>query len=153
MRKNVCSMLSFILLILAGCNSADKKIPEMASDFCNCFSSMEMNLNSKTKQIVEAAANSADPSKTMKDEAKKLDEEEKKTVGEEFASFAEIDNPDSKIGRCLADVDKKYGKPNAMNESKLIRKLITELESKKGCEFTVAVLKLSLKTREKGKVN
>jgi outer membrane murein-binding lipoprotein Lpp len=153
MRKNVFALLSLTLLMLAGCNSADQKIPEMASDFCNCFSGMQKNLSSKTKQIMQTAANSADPTRTIKDEVGKLDDEEKKTVGEEFASFGEIDNPDSKIGRCMADVEKKYGSAKTMNETKFLQKLIAELESKQGCDFTAALLKLGLKAKEKEKGN
>ena len=80
MRKTVSIFLGFAVLLFVGCDTADKQIPEMATDFCNCFADLEKNLSSTTKGIWQKAANARDPQSTMRTELEKLSAEDKEKV-------------------------------------------------------------------------
>jgi hypothetical protein len=153
MRKNLSVLAGFALLLLSGCRTADQKVPEIAANFCNCFSEMEKNMGSKSREVMQKAANAADPTTAIRDEMQKLSEEDQQTVSTEMAAFAEMDDKNSKVGRCIADVEKKYGKEKTFDQKKFLQKIINELESKTGCTVTATLMKIGLKAKENGKTN
>jgi hypothetical protein len=149
MRKVVRSLLVVITTIALSCNSADNKVPQIASDFCNCFASIEKKLSAPTIDVLTKASNAGDPETALQDEIKKLDEEEQMKIGAEMMSLGEVEDPNSELGRCIKDVEKKYGKAYTLNQKKFGEKIIKELESKGGCTLTAAIMKLGLKIEGK----
>jgi hypothetical protein len=151
MRKIVSILLGFAILPFAGCDTADQKIPEIAAGYCNCFTDMEKNMSSKTKDILEKGANAADPQAVMVAEVAKLSQEEQMTVGTEMMAMGELKDKNSKVGKCVNDVDEKYGKSKTYDKEKFMQKLVKELESKTGCNFTAMIMKMGLRLQEKKK--
>ena len=149
MRKIAPFLLSLITLLFAGCETADQKIPQMATDFCNCFTEMEKNMSSKTKDIMEKAANATDPEMTMKDEMDKLSDDEKMSVSTEMMSMGQLQDRTSKVGSCMAAVEKKYDKAKTLDQKKFLEKLIKELESKTGCSFTATLMRIGMRMDDK----
>lgn len=133
---------------LAGCQSADNKIPQIAADFCACFTDMEKSMSSQTKSLMHKAAISPDPEKSIETEIGKLTEEEKMKVGTEMISLGEMQDKTSTVGRCMDDVAKKYDKARTFNEKKFLEKLVKELESKQGCGFTADLMQIGMKAKE-----
>ena len=148
MKKNLTLPAVIVMLILVSCQSADKKIPQIAGDFCNCFSSLEKNLSEKTKGIIDRAANSANPEQSMKDDVEKLTEEEKMSVGTEMVSLGDMENKDSDLGKCMEAVKNKYNNARTFNEKKFLEKMVKELDSRGGCSFTADLLQIGLKTKD-----
>lgn len=145
----------FLLVLVAvgfnSCNDADDKVPGIATDMCQCFSSTEKNLAPQTKEIFLKASNAADPKKVLIEEIAKLDEAAQLLVSNDLLVFSEIENPNSAIGKCMAAIKKKYGKANAFNETRFAKKIIKELESKRGCAFTSYIMKVGMTVEENEK--
>lgn len=144
-------VLSFMSLIVASCSTADKKVPQIAEDFCNCFSKMEKEMSAESKRIFKTAANASDPEQVLQDELLKLEGETQTQVNEEFMAFGELEDENSEVGRCMKSVEKKYDNSYTFNESKFMDKVIKELENKLGCDFTASLLKVGKKVEEKEK--
>lgn len=133
---------------LVSCHQADDKVPGIATDLCNCFSSTEKNLAPQTKEIFLKASNAADPKKVLQEEIAKLDEATQALVSNDLLVFAEIENPQSQMGKCIAAIKKKYGKANAFNETRFAKKIVKELESRQGCSFTSYIMKMGMTVEE-----
>src|SRR5688572_950302 len=147
--RNLFLLAGLFALIATGCQSADKQVPEIASDFCACFTDMEKNMSTQTKDIMHKAAVSNDPENSMKGDVEALTDEEKMKVGTEMMSLGSMQDKDSEVGRCMEDVAKKYDKAKTFNEKKFMEKLIKELEGKSACRFTADLMRIGLKTQEK----
>jgi hypothetical protein len=57
MKKNL--IIVFVAIAFFSCSTADKKVPQVANDFCNCFQKMEKEFDPKTKSIIAQAAECA----------------------------------------------------------------------------------------------
>jgi hypothetical protein len=153
MRKNLIG-LTFIAasVVLFSCKSADNRAPEIATDFCNCFTEIEQNFSADTKRIVSTAASAADPTKSLQDQVIALADEKKEQVGKEMESLGDMEDENSKIGKCMKDVEKKYKNVVTFNEGKTFNKIIAELEKKKGCDFTAALMKIGMRMKDGGDI-
>ena len=141
MRKNMLSLL-VVCVLLSSCNSADDKVPQFASDICGCFGNIEAKLSSETKTIF---SNAAEKNTRLKDEIDKLSKEDQLKVLSEMTFFDEIGEENSEIGGCIKNVEKKYGYDHTRDKKRLGEKVLQELESRKGCDFTASIWKLGLK--------
>jgi hypothetical protein len=141
-------LLGLVVSLLAGCETADQKIPAMATDYCNCFSDLEKSLNSKTKAIMQKAANAADPDLAMKEEVDKLSDEDKKSVSNDVTTIGEMQDETAEAGSCMARLHKKYDKDGTFNANKFYKKLIKELESKTGCSFAATLVRIEMRINE-----
>lgn len=149
--KNVSLVLAVVALFLVSCKSADKKVPQIAADFCNCFTQMEKDMSPESKSLFTKAAESPDPEKAIEEGITALDEETQLKVGQEFMAFGDLENENSEVGRCMKNVEKKYDNEYTLNQSKFVSKVIKELEKKPGCDFTASLLKMGLKVQDKEK--
>ena len=137
-----------IALVGLGCQSADKQVPEIAGDFCACFTEMEKGMSAKTKDIMHKAALSGNPETSMKEEIEKLSDEDKTAVGTEMMTLGSMQDKSSEVGTCMDNVAKKYDKAKTFNEKKFMQKLVTELESKQGCRFVADLMQIGLKSQD-----
>jgi hypothetical protein len=152
MKKNAFVWVAVIAtFFMSSCGTADNKVPQIASDFCNCFTSMERDLSTGTKSIIAKAADAEDPEKSLTDAVMNLNEEEQTKIGTEMMSLGDMENESSEVGRCIKSVEKKYDNEYTLNQEKFAQKIVKELESKQGCSFTASLLKLGLKMEKKGK--
>jgi hypothetical protein len=147
--RNLVLLAGVFVLIATGCQSADKQVPEIASDFCACFTDMEKDMSTQTKDIMHKAAISNDPENSMKSDVEALSDDDKMKVGTEMMSLGSMQDKDSEVGRCMEDVAKKYDKAKTFNEKKFMEKLIKELDEKPSCRFTADLMRIGLKTQEK----
>jgi len=143
-------MAGVAVLTLAGCQSADNKIPQIAADFCDCFTDIEKNMSSQTKSIMHKAALSSDPQSSIAAEVAKMTDEEKVAIQTEMGALSDMQDKNSTVGRCMEDVTQKYDKARTINEKKFMQKLIKELDSKPGCRFTADLMQMGLKAQGGG---
>jgi hypothetical protein len=149
--KNTFSLLLLVTVVLFSCKTADNKVPQIAADFCNCFSKLEKDMSAESKKVFTTAAESVDPEKVLEEEITKLDEETQTKVATEFMALGELEDDNSEVGRCIKNVEKKYDNAYTLNQSKFLDKVIKELEQKPGCSFTASLMKLGKKVEEKEK--
>jgi hypothetical protein len=153
MRKNLVGFTFMAASIfLFSCKSADNKAPQIAADFCNCFSDIEQNFGADTKRIISTAAGATDPTKSLQDQILALEDEKKAQVGKEMESLSDMEDENSKIGKCMKEVETKYKNVVTFNEEKTFNKIIAELEKKKGCDFTAALMKIGMKMKDGGNI-
>jgi len=145
-RHSLAIVAGGLFLIAASCKSADNNADKIAKDFCNCFSDMEKNFSSDSKKIFIAAANAADPTASIQNDLMALEPEKQQKVAEELQGVGDIENPNSSVGRCMKDVEKKYDNAYSMNQSKTMKKIIEELD-KQGCDFTASLMKIGMKAK------
>lgn len=147
------SNLAFVAVVISiiSCSTADQKVPQMAADFCNCFSKMEKDLSESTKNIMAKASEAADPEKSIQNAVLAMNEEDQVAIAEEMEGFSEMEDENSEIGKCIKNVEKKYDNAYTFNQDKFAQKVIKELESKQGCDFTASLLKLGLKMEKNSK--
>lgn len=145
MKKISYLVFAAVAMSVISCSTADQKVPQMAADFCNCFSKMERDLSESTKNIVAKASEAADPEKLLQNAVLAMNEEDQVAIASEMESFSEMDDENSEIGKCIKNVEKKYDNAYTFNQDKFAQKVIKELESKQGCGFTASLLKLGLK--------
>ncbi len=143
------AIVSAAVFLFAGCQTADQKIPEIATAYCKCLTETEKGIGDKTKDIMRKASNADNPDKVVDSEMEKLSEEDRMSVATEMASLGKLAENGSIVGRCMADVDEKYSKMRTLNQTKFYQKLITELESKQGCTLTAILMKLGMKEKIK----
>ncbi len=142
------AIIGFSLLI-ASCNSADKNVGKIASDYCDCLRKLDKSMSSETKKIISNAANSDNPSKSIQKDVMAMDEEKQLQIGKEMVSVGDMEDESSEIGRCIKRIEKKYDNAYTMNEEKFLKKLVKELEGDPGCGLTASLLKLGLKMKDK----
>ena len=149
MRVTISVAFAAILLVSIGaCKTADKKAPEIAADFGNCFKDIEKNLGEDVKKMVADAAMSADPEKFMEEAMLNIDEERALEIGKEMVMLGELEDANSKVGRCIKDVEAKYKNVYSFNQEKTANKIIAELEGKPGCGFTASLMKLGIRMKD-----
>jgi len=151
MKKFSYLVIVAVVISIASCSTADQKVPQMAADFCNCFSKMERDLSEVTKSIVAKASLAENPELSIQNAVLALNEEEQVAIAGEMESFSQMDDENSEVGSCIKNVEKKYDKAYTFNQDKFAQKVIKELESKQGCDFTASLLKLGLKMEKKSK--
>ena len=139
------TLFVFAVLCIVACSTADNKVPQMATDFCNCFRTMEDSLSSEVKQLLTTASNASDPEKAMDEATEGMSEEKKLSIGMEMMSFQSVEDPNSAVSRCMKDIENKYKHDRTTDKEKFAKKLIAELEKKQGCEVTAAIMKLGYK--------
>jgi len=149
MRRYSTSLLTVYTIVLFSCSSADKKIPEIATDFCNCFNKMEKSISQRTIDILINVSNADDPQASLKEEMDKLSPEEFKKVKAEISVLRLTDDDRSELGACIREAEKKYGKAYTTDQKKFGEKIIKELESRGDCKLTTAVWKFGLKVDNK----
>lgn len=150
MRKSwLYTVVLAFLLLAASCNSADKNVGKIASDYCDCLRKLDKSMSSETKKIISKASNSADPARSIQYDVMALDEEKQLQIGKEMVGVGDMEDENSEIGRCIKRIEKKYDNAYTMNEEKFLKKLIKELETDPGCGLTASLLKLGLKMQDK----
>ncbi len=108
MPRNFLLISSALAFFIVSCATADQKIPTIANDFCNCFSSMETSLSKDAKDILVKAANAEDPETTLTNALNELDEEKKNAVAQEMMAFQDAQDPSSELNKCIKKLEKKY---------------------------------------------
>jgi len=138
MMKNVIVFFATVL-IFSCANMAEDKVPEIADDYCKCFSAKEKALSKKTKKFVALIAEGERDEQVIADERAKLSEEELADFTEFFTS---LQDKNSKVTKCIAKVDKKLEKLRTKDKDKFLDKLVDEMESRQNCKMAAYVFKM-----------
>jgi hypothetical protein len=109
------------------------------------------NLIQKQKASSHKLQSAPDPTAALQQSVTDLTPEEQERVGAEMVSLGDLEDENSEIGTCIKNVEKKYDNEYTLNKDKYADKIVKELESKPGCNFTASLLKLGLKMEKQNK--
>jgi hypothetical protein len=135
MMKHLVFFLVCAVVFSCG-NMAENNLDEIADDYCGCFSSQQKSLSKKTKRFIKIMAEGERDQEVLAKEREKLSEEE---VADFTEFFAMLQKPNSKVGKCIAKVDKKVEKFRTKDKNKFIDKLVDEMESRSDCKVAAYV--------------
>lgn len=138
-----------LALIIASCASVDKKIPEISTDICNCFSSLDKQMSPGLKEIFIKAGNAAKPTETLSSELLSLPEGKRDTIMKEMQVLMVIGDPSSEINQCMNGFKKKYGGGKTKDRDKFYQNLFEEMKGHPGCELARAAMMLTYKETKK----
>ncbi|MBL7727395.1 MAG: hypothetical protein JNM68_06920, partial [Dinghuibacter sp.] len=106
--RYILLLLAPVALFFSSCGgTADGKVPELASEMCKCYESMQTGISPAALQFYKDVAKSADPATEFKTGLEKLNPEDAQAVGKEFMK---ITQPGSTVYSCLQAYDRKHEK-------------------------------------------
>lgn len=149
MKRILFTVLPAMLFIFSSCGgSADKKVPELASDMCKCFESMQKELSPVAQEFYKEVAKSTKPAATFQNGLENMDSAE---AGAIRAALMNIDDKDSKVNQCMEAYERKYAKETTRDEDGLVRKVLEEMRKNNSCPLGAAIVNLGIEGQKKGK--
>lgn len=134
-----CSLLFFS----CDSGSADKKVPELASEMCGCFDTFQQSLSPGVKELMKAVSVAANPQAEMMQGMSKLKPDEAASFSEKLKS---IGTKGSEVFNCMEAFDKKHAKETTKDKKALTEKLLTEMQATGNCHTGAAIVNLSLRS-------
>lgn len=133
---------TILLILLSSCSgSADKKVPELANEMCDCFTNFQKSLSADGVALLKAVSVAADPQGEMTAGMGKLKPED----GIDFAKkIQSLGDKTSQVYACMEAFDKKHGKETTKNKTTLTENLLKEMQAKGDCPVGAAITNLSL---------
>ena len=132
-----------VILSLSSCKSgsADKKVPELANEMCDCFSTFQNRFDSQSASLLKEVSTSADPKTLFQEGIKKMSAEKAEFFTRQIQSLGD---KSSSVYACLADFDKKHGKETTKSKNELKKKLLAEMQRKGNCYTAAAMVNLDI---------
>lgn len=141
-------LAAIALFTLTACGgSADRKVPELAGEMCDCFTSMNSTLTADGKALMKEVSSSASPQVTLQLGIKKLKPEDAVKFAEQLQEIGQKGSP---VFTCMENFDKKHGKETTKDKNALAKKLLKEMQSKTDCPVGAAVVNMGI---AKGVIN
>lgn len=143
MKKIVVSIIAATsLFVFAGCSgSADKKVPELANEMCDCFTKFQQGLSPEGKELMKAVSVSANPQSELITGMSKLKPEDAAAFAENLKS---IGTKGSDVYSCMEAFDKKHGKETTKDKKVLTEKLLSEMQGNTNCPVGAAIVNMSV---------
>jgi len=142
--KNIsltCLLSGLILFGSCKSGSADKKVPELANEMCDCFSTFQKRFDSESASLLKEVSTSSDPKNLFQEGIRKMSPEKAEFFSRQIQSLGD---KSSSVYSCLSDFDKKHGKETTKSKSELKKKLLTELQKKGNCFTAAAMVNLDI---------
>jgi hypothetical protein len=141
MKKAFMPLLGIVLLV--SCKSSDSKIDTMADRACDCFGLVTKDMSADTKAMLVKVSTNADPQTALKDDLMALPDDKKMAVANDLMKMAQLQDDKSEVGKCVKKMDEEYKVMNT-EKKEAMQRMITQMESKKGCEVSAAIAKIGL---------
>lgn len=143
--KPVLSFIIFssVILFLSSCKSgsADKKVPELASEMCGCFTNFQKELSPDIIALLKNVAASANPQQELMSGMTGLNPGDAAAFGKKFAS---IGSSGSDVFECMQAFDKKHGKETTKDKKALAARMLSQMLADANCPVGAAVVNLGL---------
>lgn len=135
------TLIGSVGIASCGAGSADKKVPELATEMCNCFTGFQKGLSADGLEVLKAVAVAKDPQAEMKTGMGKLKPEDAIEFAKKIQSLGD---KGSEVYACMEAFDKKHGKETTKNKTTLTKNLLAEMKAKGDCPVGAAIINLSL---------
>lgn len=143
MRRILFAVLPAILFIFSSCGSgsADRKVPELATEMCKCFESMNKGLSPAATALYKEVASATKPSATLKNGLENMDPAEAAAVS---TSLMSLDDENSEIAKCMEAFDRKYEKETTRDRKSLFNNLLEEMRKNSTCPIGAAMINITI---------
>lgn len=135
------SILSLGFIFFSCSGSADKKVPELANEMCDCFTKFQQDLSPEAMALMKTVSASASPQADMMAGMSKLKPEDATAFAAKMQSIA---TKGSDVFSCMEAFDKKHGKETTKDKKALTEKLLKEMRSNVNCPVGAAIVNLSV---------
>jgi hypothetical protein len=136
-------LLSVIIVSFSACSgSADKKVPELANEMCDCFTKFQQTISTDAKELMKAVSVSDNAQTEMMKGISKLKPEDATDFGEKLRA---VGTKGSDVYTCMEEFDKKHSQETTKDKEALTEKLLTEMQKNDNCPVGAAIVNLSLK--------
>lgn len=129
------------LLVSCGTGSADKKVPQLADEMCDCFTGFQKDLSPAVIALMKQVSVSANPRQEMQEGLAKLKPEEANAFIEKFK---QISDRTSEVNKCMQEFDKKHAEETTKDKKALTGKLLKEMQANGNCPAGAAVVNIGL---------
>jgi hypothetical protein len=149
MKKSVLYFaIPVCLSVLVACSgSADKKVPQLANEMCDCFTNFQKGLSPEVVDLLKKVSLSSTPQEEITAGISKLSPEDGASFAEKFKS---IGDKGSEVNICLENFDKHHSKETTKDKKALTQKMLKIMQENSSCPVGAAVVNLGL---SKGVVN
>ncbi len=145
--RYILLLLAPVALFFSSCGgTADGKVPELASEMCRCFESMQAESSPAIQQFYKDAAKSENASTAFKSGLEKLTPEEAQVVAKDFAK---ITQRGTDINNCIEKFDEKHKKETTREKMKLMKRIVSEMQKNVNCPVGAIVLGMGIQQQEK----
>lgn len=148
MKRNLLLTISLAFMI-ASCSSVDKKVPEIATEICNCFSPLDKQMSPDLKAILIKAGEADKPKEVFDDLIVALPDGKRDTILKEMQTLIVVGDPGSEVNQCMNDFKNRYSSGKTKDRDKFYTNLFNELKAKPGCELSRAMFKITYKETRK----
>ena len=136
-----CLLLAILVSFSACSGSADKKVPELANEMCDCFTEFQQALSPEGKDLMKAVSIAANPQTELMTGMSKIKPADAVSFAEKIKS---IGTKGSDVYTCMEAFDKKHGKETTKDRGALTERLLTEMQLQGNCPVGAAIVNLSL---------
>ncbi len=140
-RSMIAIAASLGILYSCSSGSADKKIPQLADEMCDCFDGFQKDLSPPVIALLKQVSVAPNPRKEMQEGLAKLKSEEAESFIEKFKQISE---KTSAVNKCMQEFDKRHGKETTKDKQSLTLKLLKEMQQNKNCPAGAAVVNIGL---------
>ncbi len=147
MKPLIISLLFLVLLSACSSGSADKKVPELANEMCDCFTNFQKELSPDAITLLKKVSSSANPQADLTAGLGTLKPEDAASFAQKFSS---IGTKGTTVFDCLETFDKKHSKETTKDKKGLTEKMLKEMQGATNCPVGAAVVNLGI---SKGVVN
>lgn len=143
MKVNSVFVAGVIAVILLSCasGSADKKVPELANEMCDCFSNFQKDISPAVIALLKKVSFSATPRQEIQSGLAKLKPEEAEIFIEKFK---QISDKNSDVFKCMQEFDKRHEKETTKSKKALTQKMLKEMQENTNCPVGAAVVNIGL---------
>jgi type II secretory pathway component PulF len=141
-----------LMVLLAACQSgsADKKVPQLANEMCDCFTRFQASLTPEGRSLLKAVSVSGNPQADLISGMSELKPGDALEFSKKMSSMAD---KTSELYKCMEAFDKKHGKETTKDKKALTEKLLSEMQGKTDCPAGAAIINLSLAREKKSIAN
>lgn len=141
MRSIIIAITVLFVLASCGSGSADKKIPELANEMCDCFTGFQKDLSPGVLALLKKVSVSASPREEMQQGLAKLNPEEAQAFIEKFK---QISDKGSAVNQCMQAFDQRHAKETTRDKKALTEKLLKQMQGFTNCPAGAAVVNIGL---------
>lgn len=140
-KRALAAASAAVILFSCAAGSADKKVPELANEMCDCFSGFQKDLSPDVMALLKKVSISATPRQAMQEGLAKLKPEE---AGPFIEKFSQISNKTSEVNKCMQEFDRKHAKETTKDKKAFTQKLLKEMQANDKCPAGAALVNIGL---------
>lgn len=135
-------VFSIITLFLASCSgSADKKVPQLANEMCDCFQSFDKDLSPAGKELFQKMIHAENPQSVLQKGIAALPADESKQL---VAKIQSLTNKDSEVFKCITAFDERNKHETIKDRKDFTQKIFQQMKVSGACTTGTAMMALSL---------